>query len=80
LWPSLVKVLEVLIHPLLGVTRFLQYQSRPSQFHRHVWARGSGIWRLAHVGPEWSHGMTYDGARHTDVAKRGGSWLGVDRR
>jgi hypothetical protein len=24
LWPSLVKVLEVLIHPLLGVTRFLQ--------------------------------------------------------
>jgi hypothetical protein len=24
-WPSLVKVLEVLIHPLLGVTRFLQY-------------------------------------------------------
>jgi hypothetical protein len=27
LWPSLVKVLEVLIHPpLLGVTRFLQYQ------------------------------------------------------
>jgi hypothetical protein len=28
LWPSLVKVLEVLIHPppLLGVTRFLQQQ------------------------------------------------------
>jgi hypothetical protein len=26
LWPSLVKVLEVLIHPPpLGVTRFLQY-------------------------------------------------------
>jgi hypothetical protein len=24
LWPSLTKVLEVLIHPLLGVTRFLQ--------------------------------------------------------
>jgi hypothetical protein len=23
LWPSLAKVLEVLIHPLLGVTRFL---------------------------------------------------------
>jgi hypothetical protein len=24
LWPSLVKVLEFIIHPLLGVTRFLQ--------------------------------------------------------
>ena len=41
---------------------------------------GSGIWRMAHVGPEWSHGMAYDDTRHTDVAKRGGSWVGVDRR
>jgi hypothetical protein len=41
---------------------------------------GSGIWRMAHVGPEWSHGMAYDNTRHTDVAKRGGSWIGVDRR
>jgi hypothetical protein len=41
---------------------------------------GSGIWRMAHVGPEWSHGMAYDDTRHTDVAKRGGSWIGVDRR
>ena len=41
---------------------------------------GSGIWRMAHVGPEWSHGMAYDGTRHTDVAKRGGSQIGVDRR
>jgi hypothetical protein len=41
---------------------------------------GSGIWRMAHVGPEWSHGMAYSGTRHTDVAKRGGSWIGVDRR
>jgi hypothetical protein len=40
---------------------------------------GSGIWRMAHVGPEWSHGMSYDDTRHTDVAKRGGSWIGVDR-
>jgi hypothetical protein len=38
---------------------------------------GSGIWRMAHVGPEWSHGMAYDDTRHTDVAKRGGSWIGV---
>jgi hypothetical protein len=38
--------------------------------------RGSGIWRMAHVGLEWSHGMAYDDTRHADVAKRGGSWLG----
>jgi hypothetical protein len=41
---------------------------------------GSGIWCMAHVGPEWSHGMAYDDTRQTDVAKRGGSWIGVDRR
>jgi hypothetical protein len=41
---------------------------------------GSGIWCMAHVGLEWSHGMTYDNTRHTDVAKRGGFWIGVDRR
>jgi hypothetical protein len=41
---------------------------------------GSGIWRMVHVGPEWSHGMAYDDTRHTDVAKRGGSWIGVDQR
>jgi hypothetical protein len=39
---------------------------------------GLDIWRMAHVGPEWSHGMAYDDTRHTDVAKRGGSWIGVD--
>jgi len=34
LWPSLVKVLEVLIHPpLLGVTRFLQVVSEPGLAH-----------------------------------------------
>jgi hypothetical protein len=47
---------------------------------RRVWARGSGIWCMAHVDPEWSHGMAYDSTRHTYVAKRGGFWLGVDRR
>jgi hypothetical protein len=35
---------------------------------------------MAHVGLEWSHGMAYDDTRHTDVAKSGGSWIGVDRR
>jgi hypothetical protein len=40
---------------------------------------GSGIWRMAHVGLEWSHGMVYDDTRHTVVAKRGGSCIGVDR-
>jgi hypothetical protein len=41
---------------------------------------GLDIWRMAHMGPVWSHGMAYDGTRHTDVAKRGCSWIGVDRR
>jgi hypothetical protein len=45
-----------------------------------VWVRGSGTWRMAHVGPEWSHGIEYDDTIHTDVTKRGGSWIGVDRR
>ena len=38
---------------------------------------GSGIWRMTHVGPEWSHGMAYDDTRHTDMAKRGGSCIGL---
>ena len=45
-----------------------------------MWVRGSGLWRMAHVDTEWSHGMAYDDTRHTDVAKRGGSWIEVDRR
>jgi hypothetical protein len=36
---------------------------------------GSGIWRMAHVGPEWLYGMTYDDTRHIDVTKRGSSWI-----
>jgi acyl-coenzyme A synthetase/AMP-(fatty) acid ligase len=56
------------------------YQNRPSRFHKRVWARGLGIWHMAHVGPEWSHGMAYDGTRHTDMTKMGGSWIGVDRQ
>jgi hypothetical protein len=32
---------------------------------------------MAHVGPEWSHGMAYDGTRHTDVAKREIPGLGL---
>jgi hypothetical protein len=35
---------------------------------------------MEHVGSEWSHDMAYDDTRHTYVAKRGGSWIGVDRR
>jgi hypothetical protein len=35
---------------------------------------------MAHVGLEWSHSMAYDDTRHIYMAKRGGSWLGVDRR
>jgi hypothetical protein len=32
---------------------------------------------MAHVDPEWSHGMLYDDTRHTDVAKRGIPGLGL---
>jgi hypothetical protein len=35
---------------------------------------------MGHVGLEWSHDMAYDDTRHTNVTKRGGSWIGVDRR
>jgi hypothetical protein len=35
---------------------------------------------MVHVGLEWSHGMAYDDTRHTNVAKRAGSWIRVDRR
>jgi hypothetical protein len=35
---------------------------------------------MVYVGPEWSHGMAYDDTGHTDMAKRGDFWLGVDRR
>jgi hypothetical protein len=35
---------------------------------------------MVHVGLEWSHGMAYGDTRHINLAKRGGSWIGVDRR
>jgi hypothetical protein len=35
---------------------------------------------MAYVGPEWSHNMVYDDTRNINVPKRGGFWLGVDRR
>jgi hypothetical protein len=35
-----------------GVDGVLQIVSKPtSRFHGRVWARGSGIWRMAYVGP-----------------------------
>jgi hypothetical protein len=48
--------------------------SKPtSRFHACVGVMGSSIWRMAHVGLEWSHGMAYNDTRHTDIAKRRGS-------
>jgi hypothetical protein len=41
---------------------------------------GEGFGYIEHVGLAWSHDMAYDNTRHTNVAKRGGSWFGVDRR
>jgi hypothetical protein len=32
---------------------------------------------MAHVGLEWSHGMSYDDIRHTNVAKREVPVLGL---
>jgi hypothetical protein len=48
-------------------SQHLRTSDQHSRFHGRVWVRGSGIWRMAHVGPEWSHGMAYDNTRHTDV-------------
>jgi hypothetical protein len=61
-----------------GVTSGIR--TDPRRFHGRVWVRGSSIWHMVHVGPEWSYGIIYDDTRHTDVAKRGDSWIGVDRR
>ena len=47
------------------------YQSRPSRFHGRVWARGANIVRMTHVGPEWSHGMTYVPTLDTQTWPRG---------
>jgi hypothetical protein len=38
---------------------------------------GSGIWLMAHVGSELSHGMAYDDTRHTDMARREVPRLGL---
>jgi hypothetical protein len=54
-----------------GVTSGIR--ANPRGFMAVCGLGGSGIWRMAHVGPEWSHGMSYDDTRHIDVAKRGGS-------
>jgi hypothetical protein len=61
-----------------GVTSGIR--SDPRSFTGVCGLGGSGIWRMSHVGPEWSHGMAYDDTRHTDMAKRGCSWIEVDRR
>jgi hypothetical protein len=62
-----------------GVDRVLQVVSETTLAVSCV-ARGSGIWHIAHVVPEWSHGMAYDDTRHIDMAMRGGSWLGLDQQ
>jgi hypothetical protein len=44
-----------LVHELNGCYKW--YHSRPLRFHRRVWVRDSGIWRMAHVGPEGVCGL-----------------------
>jgi hypothetical protein len=63
-----------------GVTSCIRADPRGFTGVCGLGVRVYGAWRMAHVRPEWSHGMAYDDTRHTDVAKRGGSWIGVDRR
>ena len=36
-----------------------------------MWVRGADIWRMAHVGPEWSHGIAYMLALDTQTWPRG---------
>jgi hypothetical protein len=57
-------------------SQHLRTSDQHSRFHGHVWVRGSGIWRMAHVGPEWSHGMAYDDTRHTDIVTEPSKILG----
>jgi hypothetical protein len=54
-----------------GVTSCIR--AEPRGFTGVCGLGGSGIWRMAHVGLEWSHGMAYDDTRHTDATKSGGS-------
>jgi hypothetical protein len=39
-----------------------------------------GVQAYCACGAEWSHGITYDDIRHTNMVKRGCSWLVIDRR
>jgi hypothetical protein len=55
--PGLVGVLQMVSEPTLIVSRTCR------------WAKGSSIWCMTHVGLEWSHGMTYDDTRHTNMVK-----------
>jgi hypothetical protein len=52
-----------------GVTSGIRVD--PSGFTGVCGLGGLGIWHMAHVGLEWSHGMAYDDTRHIDVANRG---------
>jgi hypothetical protein len=58
-----------------GVTSGIRADSRG-----FTGACGLGFGYLAHVGPEWSHGMSYNDTRHIYMVERVGSWIGVDRR
>jgi hypothetical protein len=49
--PGVDEVLQMILEPTLAVSR--------------TWARGSGIWRMSYVGPEWSDSMTYNDTKHT---------------
>jgi hypothetical protein len=62
-----------------GVDGVLQVVSEPTlAVSRAVWL---GVQVYGVCGPGVvTHGMAYDDTRHTNVAKRGDSWIRVDRR
>ena len=57
------------------IARVLQLVSehQPS-LHGRVRDRGAGIWRMARVGPEWTHGMAYVPALDARTCTEGWFW------
>jgi hypothetical protein len=61
-----------------GVTSGIRADPQGFTDVRGLGGRVYGAWRM------WARSghmaLAYDDTRHTDMAKRGGSWIGVDRR
>jgi hypothetical protein len=60
-----------------GVTSGIR--ANPQGFTDVCGLGGSGIWRMVHVVPEWSHGMTYDDMPYDATYIRAKSHQGCSR-